>query len=136
MRVVFDTNVVISGLLWKGTTKTLFDFVDRGSVTLCLTPLAVEEVERVLRYPKIFKQLRTHGVAPEEVVAYLVKHSLLFPDVHVVRVVAEDPSDDVFLNCAFVSGATWIVSGDQHLLRIGVYRGTRIVTPRQFLKLF
>lgn len=134
MRVVLDTNVIISGLLWKGPPKTLFDLVQTGKLTPCLTPGILQEVRRVLQYPKILKPLNAAGMSPDDVIGHLVKEALIFPDESLVRIVKEDPSDDMFLNCAIVSAARWLVSGDQHLLRIGHFGNIAVVTPGRFLK--
>ena len=57
MKVIFDTNVIISGLLWKKTTKALFDLADNKEITICLTPKIIDELFKVLNYPRIHKQL-------------------------------------------------------------------------------
>ena len=57
MKVVLDTNVIISGLLWKQRTKALFDLFDDQKIKIVLTPKIILEVEKVLKYPKIQKQL-------------------------------------------------------------------------------
>lgn len=134
MRVVFDTNVLISGLLWKGATSALFDLVDDGSVELCVTPAIIEEINRVIAYSKITQQLRRVGVNPEDVLEYLLQHALVFEDVTFVRLVTDDPSDNMFINCAIISSSEWLVSGDRHLLRVGSYRNIKIVTPARFLQ--
>jgi len=51
-------------------------------------------------------------------------------------IIAEDPSDDVFLRCCEVSNAKALITGDRHLLALKSYRNTSILTPSQFLKKF
>ena len=135
MRVVCDTNVLISGLFWKGPPKRIFDLIEKGSISICLTPRILDELLRVLRYPRIFKHLAAAGVTPEDIVSDLLASATVFPDEPFVRVVKDDPSDDVFINCALSSGARWLISGDQHLLRLVRFGNIRIITPSQFLKL-
>ena len=136
MRVVLDTNVIISGLLWKGPTKALFDLVDRKLLTVCLTPGIIGEIERVCAYPKFAKQLTSAGIQSNEIISYLLEHSLLYQDEHLVRVVKDDPSDDMFINAAIVSGSKWIISGDKHLLEIKKFNSIHIVSPSVFLRQF
>jgi putative PIN family toxin of toxin-antitoxin system len=133
MRVVLDTNVIVSGLFWKGAPKTLFDLIEQRKLTLCITPQIIAEVQRVLKYPKILRQLHNTGIEPNEVIGYVVKDALVFPDIDHVHIVKEDPSDDIFLNCAISCGAHWLITGDKHLLSIGNFGDIIIVTPAQFL---
>lgn len=100
MRVVLDTNIIVAGLLWKGATREIFEFVERGEITICLTPKIVSEVERVLSYPKIEKQLRRGGLVVGDVLAYVLEKSLLVEDVEFVKLVVDDPSDDMFYTYA------------------------------------
>ena len=134
MRVVLDTNVIISGLLWKGIPKVLFDFVEQRVVQLCLTTRILNEVERVLGYPKIKQQLRLAQISPAEIMAYLYEHSILFADITIVDLITEDPSDNMFIDCALLSNAQWIVSGDEHLLKLKQVGDIKIVKPSEFLK--
>ena len=48
-------------------------------------------------------------------------------------VIVDDPDDDRVLECAVAGGADYIVSGDRHLLKLGVYEGVAILTVRQFM---
>lgn len=51
-----------------------------------------------------------------------------------LSVIAEDPEDDKFLECALEAGADYLVSSDDHLLRLGSFEGTRILKPSEFIK--
>ena len=52
-----------------------------------------------------------------------------------IEAIADDPDDDMYLACAVEGGADYIVSGDQHLLKLGTFEGIKIVTPAQFLEI-
>ncbi len=133
MRVVLDTNVIVSGLLWKGPPKILFDLIEKRGLKLCVTPNIIEEVRRVLLYPKIHKHLNNAGIEPNDAIGYLVRHALVFPDINYVKLVKDDPSDDIFLNCAISCDTQWLISGDKHLLKIINLYGIQIITASQFL---
>ena len=109
MRAVFDTNVIISGLLWNGAVATLLEYVESKKVTLCLTPCILNEIERVLNYPKFSKQLFIVGFSTGEILSFLSKQSLLFEDIDLVAPITEDESDNMFINCALASRSKWIV---------------------------
>lgn len=135
MRVVLDTNTILSGLFGKGNPKKIIYLVESGRIELCLTPNILDEVKRVLAYPHIQKWMAKSEVATEEVIAWLLRHARLFEDIDFVKVVAEDPSDDKFIDCAIVSGARVIITGDKHLKDKKVFLSIRIMSPTEFLKL-
>lgn len=134
MRIVLDTNVIIAGFFWRGAAKDIFVSIESGEHELCLTQNIFGEVNRVLRYPKFESHIRRAGVSPKDLLKGLLAHALMFEDANIVNVVVQDPSDDMFINCALTSGAKRIISGDEHLLRIGSFRGIRIVKPAVFLR--
>ena len=133
MRVVLDTNVIISGLLWGKTTKILFDLADTRQITICLTPKIIEEISRVLNYPKIRKQLDSINLTIDEIINYLLQTSELYSDIS-IDINLSDVSDRIFVAAAIVSGVSYIVTGDKHLLALKKFQDIKIVTPNQFLK--
>lgn len=130
MRVVLDTNVLVSALLFTGTSSELVPLWQRNAITVLLSRGILEEYLRVLSYPKF--QLS------EAEIKALIEEELL-PYVEVVnprrrlRVVERDPSDNKFLECAVSGKAQVIISGDKDLLSLGRYRQIHIQSPAQFL---
>ena len=108
--------------------------VEDGSVELILTPAILDEIERVLSYPKIAKALKKSGLSVDDVLSYLMEGATIVEDGDTIRVVADDPSDDKFIEAAWLSGAKWLLSRDNHLLKIGSYGNIAIVTPGEFFK--
>ena len=134
MRVVLDTNVIISGLLWEKATKALFDLADTCQITICLTPKIIEEISRVLNYPKIRKQLDSINLTIDEIINYLLQTSELYSDIP-IDINLSDVSDRIFVAAAIVSKAEYIVTGDKHLLTLDGFQNIKILKPRDFLKL-
>ena len=135
MRVVIDTNIWISGLLWQGMSWELLRLAEKRQVVLCITPLMLDEINEVLRYDRLQPRLEQVELTPSELVAYVMSLAAMF-EVQVPEeepIVIVDPDDDIFLHCAIVAGATYIVSGDRHLLDLGKYAGIPILTIRDFL---
>jgi len=112
-RVVIDTNVLISALLYKGLPAGLHRLWQRKRITPLCSKEIIEEYLRVLAYPK-FK-------LTEQEIGYLFNYEIL-SCFEVVQVepgkayVKADPSDDKFIWCAIDGKADAIVSGDEHLL--------------------
>jgi uncharacterized protein len=132
-RVVIDTNVVISAILFGGTPGALIPLWKNASIQPTLSKDIFGEYLRVLAYPKF--------ELSENEIAYLLYQELL-PYFEVIDVTSEktyvprDPSDDKFIYCAFKARAEMIISGDTHLLSLKKIGNIRIFTPAQFLKIF
>ena len=128
--VVFDTNVLVSAVGWRGPEHELYERCRAGELRLAISPELLAELERVLRYPKF-------GFAEEEIegfVSNLLGHAMTVSPSRTVVVVEEDPDDDRIIECALAAGARWIVSGDKHLLGLEEYEGIRIVSTATAVK--
>jgi putative PIN family toxin of toxin-antitoxin system len=131
---VLDTNVIVSAVLIRGGVE---DRVLRAwfadQYRLVLSAPILEEVQRVLQYPRI----RAHRWMSDEETGHLLEQlaesSLLVEGKQRLRV-CRDPADDKFVVAAMEGQANYIVTGDADLLDLGKYRDSEIVTPRQFLQ--
>lgn len=133
MRAVADSNVVVSGLLWRGPSRALLDLAREGRIELFTSLELLGELLDVLGRPKFQPRLQLAAVAPIDLV---VGYASLATRIHTRErepVIAEDPDDDAVLACALAAEADVIISGDRHLLALEVYRGITILTPRRAL---
>jgi putative PIN family toxin of toxin-antitoxin system len=130
IRVVLDTNVLVSALLFAGPIGRLVSLWRERRIVLLLSKDVFIEYLRVLAYPK-FK------LSGEEIKALAEEYVLPFAEMVTVAeapvVIREDPADDKFLALAAAGRALYLVSGYKHLLALWEYRGVKIVTPREFL---
>jgi len=113
--VVIDTNVVVSALLFPGTSGRLIPLWKSGAIKPYASNEMIDEYIRVLAYPKF--------ELSEQEIDLLLYHEILryFEIVKVLqggRIVKNDPSDDKFIWCAEAAGANVLISGDRHLLRM------------------
>ena len=132
-RVVLDTNVLISAVLFRGQLSILSQMIDEGEVVPCFSDETFEEFIIVASRPKFQKIFSVTGIILDEVVRKLRTRSLFFSSIKIPPVVLDDPTDDKFLACALASSTEYLVSGDQHLLSVCKYGKIKIVTPKQFL---
>ena len=72
----------------------------------------------------------------QKVLIYLYRHSHVVIPSQEVNLVHQDPSDNKFLSCALEARVDFIVTGDHHLLQLGSFHHTTILSPHEFLKLF
>ncbi len=136
MKIVLDSNVLISGLFWHGVPNDLLKLIEKGTFTLCVTPALLEELRDVLSRPKFFSRIKERKTSCEEILAGIIDLAELHADRKIGPVVKDDASDDEVLSCALTSGAKYVISGDPHLLKLRTWAAISILTPRQFLKKF
>lgn len=135
IRVVVDANVFVSALLNpQGAPAQVFDAWRTEQFQLVVSGAILEEIGRVLRYPRI---ARYHRWSEERLrlflddLSHLAMHT---PGEITLAVVQDDPPDNRYLECAVEGEAAYIVSGDRLLLDLREYQGVRILSPRAFLE--
>jgi putative PIN family toxin of toxin-antitoxin system len=134
VRLVLDTNVVISALLWRDIPYRLLETIRRQERSQLYSSSALlEELADVASRPALAKRLAAIGkTAPQILTDYLETIELVEP-ADVPRV-ARDPDDDHVLACALAASAELIVSGDLDLLALTAYERIPIVTPAAALR--
>jgi uncharacterized protein len=134
VRIVLDTNVVMSALLWRGRPYRLLDAIrQRPRLQLYSSPVLLEELAEVLTRPSATKQLSAIGKAARDVLPdYILAIELVEP-AELPRVV-RDPDDDHVLACALAARADLIVTGDNDLLDLNAYQNIPIVTAAEALR--
>jgi putative PIN family toxin of toxin-antitoxin system len=136
MRLVLDTNVVVAGLLWHGTPRTLMELAFDDAVSLYSSQALVEELRHTLAYRKFTTRIARYQTSVDALVAqYAAVVSLVAPAA-ITPTVLRDPDDDAVLACALAAQADLIVSGDADLLDLKQFQGIRIVTAAQVVKSF
>lgn len=132
LRLVLDTNVVVSGLLWGGHSRRLLELALDNTIALYSSPVLVEELGQTLHYAKLAKRITALNTTAQALVAHYSAMVTLVVPQQVPRVIARDADDDQVLACAVQAHAHLIASGDQHLHSLGGnYQGVRIVTPAE-----
>lgn len=131
MRVVLDTNIVVSGFLWRSFPRQLLDLARADAITIYTSGTLLDELADVLSRNKLAAKLREQQVTPE----FLMQHygilaKVLTPAL-IARVVPNDPDDDAVIACALAANAALVVSGDAHLLTMKQYQSIPIVTAAQ-----
>ena len=132
MRVVFDTNVVASGSFWRGKPFDCLVAWAQGQCEAVISPALLAE------YHEIVEELRLEYPRrqPVEWADALGQSALLVFPTDRAAGATPDPDDEMVLECALAAEADFIVSGDKkHLLPLGEFRGIRIISPADFLRL-
>ena len=129
MRLILDTNVLMSGVFFAGPPAQILEAWSDGKVQLVLSVEILQEYDRVGR-----ELTRKYGgVDPRPIIEIIATQALLYDVPPMPEQVCDDPDDDKFLACALASRCKLIVSGDRALLRATGYRGIQVVRPRKFV---
>ena len=132
MRLVLDTNTVVSGLLWDKAPSQLIDAGLQGHIELYTSQALLLELEDVLPRRKLARRVAASGLSIAQLVA---RYALLAQSVlpAVIARTSADPDDDHVLACALAAKADLIVSGDHDLLNLKTYQRIPIVEAAEAL---
>lgn len=128
--VVFDTNTLFSGLGWRGSPYRCLELARNGQIE----SITCREILLELREKLQTKQHRSPidaAIDIEQILAF----SRLVEISNSLKVVADDPDDDMVIECAVVGQATHIITGDKHLLSLNKYQDIDIIKAADFLDL-
>ena len=129
MRVVLDTNVIVSGLNFPGNERLVLDLARRGRFELCLSPFILQEVAGVLS--------RKFGWSEErstQAVRMLRDAAIVIEPSRVPEVVESNKADNRILGCVLEASADYLITGDRrHLLPLEEYGSARILNAPRFL---
>ena len=127
MRIVIDTNVLISGVFFGGFPRKILSSVVSGEMTACATAEIIDEYEAIVQEMINRKQ----GHINKNILAPLITAMEIIEPVTQVEI-CRDHDDNKFLGCAKDSHSLYIVSGDKDLLVIEKYENIQIITAKEF----
>ncbi len=134
MRVVLDTNVLLSGLLWHGVPHTLIERVREGTLALVSSPVLLAELAEVIARPQFETILARSNTSRERSLAELRELADVIEPPPLAEPVCRDPDDDAVLALAIAATVDLIVSGDRDLLDLQRFQDIAIVTPAEALR--
>jgi len=128
-RIVLDTNVLISAIVFGGKPREILEKVIAGGYTMAISAEILAEFQWVLEG----KKFRYPAAVVRNIVSELLAVSELVRPTMKVDQIKADPADNRILECALESRAACIVSGDKHLLELGQFEGIPILDAAAFL---
>lgn len=128
IRVVLDTNVILSAIIFGGKPRTILENVIRENIGLYISEAILNELKRVLNRPKFHY--------PAEIIRLIISEFTSIGELvdltTRISIIRRDPEDNRILECAVEAGVDYVVTGDSHLLELGKYENIWILTPAQF----
>lgn len=136
LKVVLDTNVLVSSLLVKaGLPAQVVQAWRERQYILVTSPDLIAEVRATLSYPRLRRKYALTDENVEGLIDLLEHDALVVPgQAQATGVIPADPADEMVLACAVDAEADVIVSGDLHLLALGDYQGIPILTARALME--
>jgi putative PIN family toxin of toxin-antitoxin system len=132
-RVVLDTNILVSSLLFGGKLSRIVDLWMKRKIVPLITAETFEEFQKVLTYPKF-------SLTEEEIKILIQEYILPYFEVvepeESITGICDDPEDDKFLTCALSGNAEFLVRGDKQLCKLRKYRNVQIIDANEFLLIF
>lgn len=132
VRIVLDTNILVSGLLYNGKPRRLLDLAVNGKIGLVSSTEMIDELNAVLSREKF-------GLSKEEqaiMVDFVIRLSKITALKSKFKAVKEDPDDDIVINTAYDGDADYIVTGDRAILALKKFGKTSIVKASEMLNYF
>ena len=124
LKLVLDTNTIISGFLWEGNEAELIRRIERKEALFFTNKEILDEVRDVISRPKFQDIIFNANLTAEQIILKIVSlsHIVISPKLG-IKIIKEDPADNKFLQCAVQAKADYIISGDKHLLNLKEFRG-------------
>ena len=132
VRIVLDTNILVSGLLYNGKPRKLLDLAVNGKMELVSSTELIDELGEVLAREKF-------GLSKDEqavMVDFVIRLSKIIALKSKFKAVKEDPDDDIVINTAYDGDADYIVTGDRAILALKKFGKTSIVKASEMLNYF
>lgn len=134
MRLVVDTNVLVSAFLWQGTPGRLIDLAGEKAIALYTSRALVDELSEVFHRKKLAKQVAATGLTASQMIRNYRRLAALVTARQIAPQVSRDADDDAVLACALAAHVDLIVSGDADLLVLKRYHSIPIVTAAQAIQ--
>jgi len=135
MRVVLDTNVLVSGTFWRGDSAEIIDKISSKELELIISKEIIEEYEEVIVRDEIMDKIENKSLILNESVRKIINSSTIVEPSQRFEAVKDDPKDNKILECAVEGEADYIISQDNHLLSLKEFMGVKIINPEEFLNI-
>ena len=135
MRLVVDTNVLVSALLWQGTPGRLVEMAGEKECQFFTSRALLDELSEVLHRKKLAKQVLATGLTASQMLRHYQQLATVVTARRLAQQGSRDADDDAVLACALAAQADLIVSGDADLLVLKQFQDMRIVTAAQAVKI-
>ncbi len=133
VKIVLDTNIFVNSLIMpSGCCSRIIKKWKNTDFTLYMYRVMLEEIDKVIRRPKIVKEHRLKEKKICRYIKYIKNFAVFITPATIVSVIKDDPADNMFLSCAVDAEADYIISMDKHLLLLRSFKRIPIISPGVF----
>ncbi len=135
MKIVLDTNVWLSGILWDGEASKILEKAEKKDIQIIISEDILSEIIKVLnRESKFQKYILNLRLSIEDLLRTILSISTLIETKTKLDIIKADPKDNIILEVALEGKVDYIISYDNHVLNMIEFRGIKIISPKEFLK--
>jgi uncharacterized protein len=135
MRLVLDTNVLVSAFLWEGIPGRLIELAGESEIEIYTSRDLLDELSEVLHRKKLAKSVQATGFTAAELVKHYQRLAFRVTTRQLTQRISRDADDDQILACALAAKADMIVTGDKDLIILDTFRNMPIVTAAQAVRI-
>ena len=135
MRIVLDTNVVVSGTFWTGDSFKLLENINRNKIWIIVSLSILEEYGKILHSEEILEKTSEYQQARIQAIHKILNKAIIIEPKERIDAVKDDPDDNKFLEAAIWGESDYIISQDRHLLNLKKFRDIPIISPKEFLQI-
>ncbi|MEK6973933.1 MAG: putative toxin-antitoxin system toxin component, PIN family [Nanoarchaeota archaeon] len=136
MKITVDTNVLVSATFWYGDSNKIIEMVENKKIVLILSRPILEEYVEVINSEDVQSKIKNKKLIFKYSTESLNALAEIINIKSKINIVKEDPDDNKILECAFDGRVDYIISKDNHLLKLKEFRGIKIIKPEEALVLF
>jgi len=136
MKVVFDTNIWLSGIFWKGEASKVIESCINKKIEIIITNEILTEIIEVLNKELKFQRfIENRKQSVEDLITTILSFSTLIKTTSKINLIKDHLQDNIILEAALDGNSDYIVSYDKHVLNMLEFREIKIITPKEFLKI-
>ncbi|MEK6983355.1 MAG: putative toxin-antitoxin system toxin component, PIN family [Nanoarchaeota archaeon] len=136
IKITADINVLVSATYWAGEAYDTLELVESGKIDNIVLHEIMNDYKETWDDDELIEKVSKFSLIASKSAEKITAMSILVHPREKLNVVKDDPDDDKIIEAAVEGKVDYIVSYDNHLLKLKEYRGIKIVTPKQFLNLF
>jgi putative PIN family toxin of toxin-antitoxin system len=129
-KVIIDTNIIISAFGWGGRPLEVVELLEKEKIRNCISEEIFNELFVTLSYSKLSFPIKLQT----EILEFVLAHSDFYKPKENLKL-TPDPEDNKFIECALIANTKFIITGDKSFLSLKRFRGIKITTPEDFLKM-
>jgi len=134
VKVTLDTNILISGTFWEGEAYKIIQLIEQKKIQCYLSKAILVEYNKVMHSGEILEKVEDHHLRIKSAIIKVIEMCNIVEPKIKVSAIPEDPADNKILECALAAKVDYIITYDEHILKLKEFEMIKIIKPKEFLK--